>query len=176
MKARVDFITLRVEDLEAATGFYTEGLGWKPILAVPDEVTFLQLGPGKVLALFIASGFDEDVGPEIQARIQCNLAHNVQSEAEVRDAVAAMVEAGATVVKEPQRDGLGRLPRHRHRRRRLLLGDRPQLRLVGRRGRHGVDRARRVALQDRGLTRNVAGQTPILRTCPSILRTRKACG
>jgi len=101
MKARVDFITLRVEDLEAATSYYTDGLGWKAILTVPGEVTFLQLGPGQVLALFIASGFDADVGPEVEA--QCNLAHNVSSEAEVREAFAAMVGAGATVIKEPQR-------------------------------------------------------------------------
>ena len=47
MKARVDFITLRVEDLDAATSFYTDGLGWKRILTVPDEVTFIQLGPGQ---------------------------------------------------------------------------------------------------------------------------------
>jgi uncharacterized protein len=103
MKARVDIITLRVEDLERATAYYTEGLGWKPVLAVPGEVTFIQMGHGQLLALFVASGFDADVGPEIQARIQCNLAHNVSSEAEVRAAVASMVEAGATVIKQPQR-------------------------------------------------------------------------
>ena len=139
MKARVDIITLRVEDLEAATAYYTDGLGWKTVLAVPGEVTFIQMGPGQLLALFIASGFDADVGPEIQA--QCNLAHNVPSEAEVRRVVATMVEAGATVDQGAAEGGLGRLQRDRPRRGRLLLGDRPQLRLVGRRGRHGLDRA-----------------------------------
>jgi len=103
MQARVDFITLRVEDLEAATAYYTEGLGWNAILTVPGEVTFLQMGPGQVLALFIASGFDADVSQELQAEIQANLAHNVSSEAEVRAAVATMAEAGARVIKEPQR-------------------------------------------------------------------------
>lgn len=101
MEARVDIITLRVEDLETATAYYTDGLGWKTVLAVPGEVTFIQMGPGQLLALFIASGFDADVGPEVQA--QCNLAHNVSSEDEVRSVVATMVEAGATVIKEPQR-------------------------------------------------------------------------
>jgi uncharacterized glyoxalase superfamily protein PhnB len=103
MKGRIDIITLRVEDLEAATAFYTEGLGWKPVLIVPGEVTFIQMGFGQLLALFIASGFDADVGPEIQGRIQCNLAHNVSSDEEVREAIASMVEAGATIIKEPQR-------------------------------------------------------------------------
>ena len=101
MKGRVDIITLRVEDLEAATTYYTEGLGWKPVLVVPGEVTFIQMGHGQLLALFVASGFDADVGPEIQARIQCNLAHNVSSDDEVREAVASMVAAGATSSRSP---------------------------------------------------------------------------
>ena len=100
MKGRIDIITLRVEDLRSATAYYTEGLGWKTA-SRPGEVTFIQMGHGQLLALFIASGFDADVGPEVEA--QCNLAHNVSSEAEVRDAVASMVEAGATLIKEPQR-------------------------------------------------------------------------
>jgi catechol 2,3-dioxygenase-like lactoylglutathione lyase family enzyme len=101
MKGRVDIITLRVEDLEAATAYYTDGLGWKPVLAVPGEVTFIQVGHGQLLALFIASGFDADVSPDVQA--QCHLAHNVSSEAEVRSVVATMVAAGASLIKEPQR-------------------------------------------------------------------------
>ena len=105
MKGRVDIITLRVEDLEAATAYYTEGLGWEPVLVVPDEVTFIQMGHGQLLALFVASDFDADVGPEIPA--QCHLAHNVSSEAEVRAVVATMVAAGATIIKEPQRAAWG---------------------------------------------------------------------
>jgi uncharacterized protein len=101
MKGRVDIITLRVEDLEAATAYYTDGLGWKLALAVPGEVTFIQMGHGQLLALFVASGFDADVGPTVQA--QCHLAHNVSSEAEVRAAVESMIQAGATLIKEPQR-------------------------------------------------------------------------
>ena len=101
MKGRVDIITLRVENLEEATAYYTDRLGWKAAFAVPGEVTFIQMGHGQLLALFVASGFDADVGPDVPA--QCHLAHNVSSEAEVRAAVASMVEAGATVIKEPQR-------------------------------------------------------------------------
>ena len=105
MKGRVDIITLRVEDLEAATAYYTDRLGWKAVLAVPGEVTFIQMGHGQLLALFIASGFDADVGPEVEA--QCHLAHNVASEAEVREVVATMLDAGATLIKEPQRAAWG---------------------------------------------------------------------
>ena len=109
MKARVDFITLRVEDLDAATSYYTDGLGWKRDPHGPRRGDVPPDRPGQVLALFIASGFDEDVGPEIQARIQCNLAHNVRARPRCARPWRAMVEAGATVVKEPQQDGLGRL-------------------------------------------------------------------
>jgi uncharacterized glyoxalase superfamily protein PhnB len=101
MQARIDIITLRVEDIEAATAYYRDGLGWKVVFAVPREVTFIQMGHGQLLALFIASGFDVDVPPEVHG--QANLAHNVGSEAEVVAAFASMVEAGATVIKEPQR-------------------------------------------------------------------------
>ena len=42
MDQRIDLITLRVEDLDAATRFYADGLGWTTMLHVPGEVTFLQ--------------------------------------------------------------------------------------------------------------------------------------
>jgi uncharacterized glyoxalase superfamily protein PhnB len=101
MQGRIDIITLRVEDLEAATAYYTDGLGWKPVLTVPGEVTFIQMGHGQLLALFEASSFDAEAGPAATA--QCHVAHNVASEAEVRAAVECMVEAGGTLIKEPQR-------------------------------------------------------------------------
>src|SRR4051794_24077118 len=101
MQGRVDIITLRVEDIDAATAYYTDALGWKAVFAVPGEVTFIQMGHGQLLALFVASGFDADVGPEVEA--QCHLAHNVASEDEVRACVKSMLDAGATVIKEPQR-------------------------------------------------------------------------
>jgi uncharacterized protein len=33
-----------VPDLEAARRFYLDGLGWEPILEVPGEVCFIQVG------------------------------------------------------------------------------------------------------------------------------------
>ena len=101
MDARVDLITLRVEDLETATRYYVDGLGWRLILAVPDEVTFVQLGPRQVLSLFIARGFDEQLGPTVRA--QFNLARVVETEAMVHDEVARMVDAGGRVVQAPER-------------------------------------------------------------------------
>jgi uncharacterized protein len=101
MDARVDLITLRVEDLEAASRYFVDGLGWRQILAVPNEVTFVQLGAGQVLSMFIASGFDEQLGPTVQS--QFNLARVVESEAMVQTEVDEMVRAGGRILSEPQR-------------------------------------------------------------------------
>jgi catechol 2,3-dioxygenase-like lactoylglutathione lyase family enzyme len=101
MDARVDLITLRVEDLEAATRYFVDGLGWRLVLAVPDDVTFVQLGPGQVLALFIAARFDEQFGPTVHP--QFNLARVVASEAMVHAEVERMVEAGGRLLREPER-------------------------------------------------------------------------
>jgi catechol 2,3-dioxygenase-like lactoylglutathione lyase family enzyme len=105
MDARVDIITLRVEDLEAASRYFVEGLGWREILAVPNDVTFVQLGAGQVLGLFIASGFDEQLGPTVQA--QFNLARVVESEATVDAEVDEMVRAGGRILSDPQRASWG---------------------------------------------------------------------
>ncbi|MDE3075610.1 MAG: VOC family protein [Chloroflexota bacterium] len=100
MQQRVTILTVRVEDLEAATGYYVDRLGWKPFLAVPGEVTFLQVARGLALSLFDAKGFDADAGQQL--RFPFTLAHNVDSEDEVRGVVATMKGAGGTVIKEPQ--------------------------------------------------------------------------
>ena len=100
MEQRLSIFTVRAEDLEGATRYYVERLGWRPFLAVPGEVTFFQVGPGVALSLFDATGFDADVGMAL--RYPFMLAHNVASEEEVREVVRTMVEAGGTLIKEPQ--------------------------------------------------------------------------
>ncbi len=102
---RLDVLTLRVEDLDAATRFYADGLGWQPLLAVPGEVTFFQVGHGRVLSLFGAEGFDAEADGQLASPF--TLAQNVQSEDEVQDAVDRLVEAGATVVKAPTKASWG---------------------------------------------------------------------
>jgi uncharacterized protein len=100
MEQRVSIVTIRVEDLEAATRYYVEGLGWRPFLAVAGEVTFMQVAPGVALSLFDANGFDADVGQRL--RYPVTVSHNVLNEEEVRDIVRTMVDAGGMVIKEPQ--------------------------------------------------------------------------
>lgn len=102
---RLDVLTLRVEDLDAATRFYTDGLGWEPLLAVPGEVTFFQVGHGRVLSLFGAEGFDAEADSQIPHPF--TLAQNVRSANEVGMAVDRLVDAGATVIKAPAKASWG---------------------------------------------------------------------
>jgi catechol 2,3-dioxygenase-like lactoylglutathione lyase family enzyme len=101
MDQRIDLITLRVEDLDAATRFYVDGLGWTPMLHVPGEVTFLQSAHGQALSLFDAAGFDADAGQPLPVPVV--LAHIVDSEAAVDRVMDELVAAGATVVMAAER-------------------------------------------------------------------------
>ena len=96
----MSILTLRTENLEAATRYYVDGLGWRPVLAVPGEVTFLQVAPGLALSLFDAPKFDEDAGRPLPYPF--TLAHNVGTDAEVDRVVERMVAAGGSVVMEAQ--------------------------------------------------------------------------
>ena len=100
MDQRIDLITLRVEDLDAATRFYTDRLGWATMLHVPGEVTFLQSAHGQAISLFDAAGYDADTGSPIP--VPMVLAQIVDDDAAVDRVVAELVEAGATLVKEPE--------------------------------------------------------------------------
>jgi hypothetical protein len=107
MQQRVDFITLGVPDLDAARRFYVDGLGWQPTFEVPDEVVFLQVGHGLLLALWGADALEADIDPaapppRIDAtRLPLTLAHNVASEEEVIDVCRRVDAAGGTVLKQP---------------------------------------------------------------------------
>jgi catechol 2,3-dioxygenase-like lactoylglutathione lyase family enzyme len=104
MEPRVNFITLASDDLAAARAFYVDGLGWRPTFEVPDEVAFIQVGPGLLLALWKADELDADIGDGSRSSTGLApfaLAHNVSSDAEVIAVVDRARAAGATVLKEP---------------------------------------------------------------------------
>lgn len=98
---RVTLITLGVRDVGASRSFYCAGLGWQPLLDLP-EVVFLQVGHGLVVALWGLDELSADVGTPATAGSSVVLAANLDS----ADAVTAEVErwrsAGGTVLKEPQ--------------------------------------------------------------------------
>ncbi|HWH25458.1 MAG TPA: VOC family protein [Pseudolysinimonas sp.] len=109
MKQSASFVTCATADLNAARRFYSDGLGWTPLLDVPGEIIFFQIAPGLVFGLFDDTKFAEDLGtgeapPAVSG---VTLAHNVGSPDEVRAIVAAMTEAGGSVLKPPQPGAFG---------------------------------------------------------------------
>jgi catechol 2,3-dioxygenase-like lactoylglutathione lyase family enzyme len=101
MELRVDLVTLAVPDLEVAHRYYVDGLGWEPALAVPGEVTFLRAGHSRMVALFARTDLAGDMG--VAAAPPFDLGHLCADEAGVDEVAGAMVAAGATMVKPPQR-------------------------------------------------------------------------
>ncbi|MBI1217238.1 MAG: VOC family protein [Rhodobacteraceae bacterium] len=99
---RVTLITLGVADLGRARAFYA-ALGWQPA-AAPEGVTFYQMH-GAVLALFVLADLASDQG---RAGVELGtgamtLAQNFATEAEVDEAYALALSAGATALKQPEK-------------------------------------------------------------------------
>lgn len=109
MEQRVHFVTLATADLDAARTFYADGLGWEPLLDVPAEIIFFQVGPGLVLGLFDKVKFDLDIDGKVSTDqvSGVTLAHNVDSAAAVDEVVTALIAAGATTLKAPQHASFG---------------------------------------------------------------------
>lgn len=97
-------ITLGVRDVDVARAFYVDGLGFRPVLHLPDEISFVQCAPGQVLALWDVAQMPSEYGavahgPEAPP---LSLGHTVQSADEVEQLYAAALAAGATSVSAPQ--------------------------------------------------------------------------
>jgi catechol 2,3-dioxygenase-like lactoylglutathione lyase family enzyme len=111
MQPRIDLITIGVPDLDEARRFYGDGLGWEPLLDVPGEVVFLQVGHGRVLALFGAQDLVEDIGDGPPADAPrgagVTLAQIVATVPEVAEVIARAEAAGATVLKPAQATSWG---------------------------------------------------------------------
>ncbi len=103
MKPRISMITLGVRDLAAAIRFYEEGLGF-PRMESPPGVAFFTLD-GTWLGLYGREALAEDatVSPEGRGFESFALAHNVGSEPEVDELMSQAIDAGATLVKKPQK-------------------------------------------------------------------------
>ncbi|MET7611196.1 VOC family protein [Streptomyces seoulensis] len=106
MEQQLSMVTLGVEDLATSRRFYSEGLGWTPLLDL-DEVVFYQVGKGVALALFPLADLAADTGAPATPGTPFTLARNLGSTDEVDAAVARAREAGANVLKEPQRAAFG---------------------------------------------------------------------
>jgi uncharacterized protein len=98
MEQRVSLITLGVDDLAAARGFY-EALGWRCVEV--EETVFVQAG-GSAVVLWGREKLAADAGvedPRADGFGGIALAQNVRSRAEVDEVLAAAAAAGATITK-----------------------------------------------------------------------------
>jgi len=110
MKPRISLITLGVEDLERSVAFYRDGLGLPTMGIMGAEfeigaVALFELESGIKLALWPRTSLATDSGLPIGpiSPTSFTLAHNVESEAEVREVMAQAQRAGAKVAKPAQR-------------------------------------------------------------------------
>ena len=106
MKPRITVLTLGVDDLERALAFYRDGLGWASQGIMGQEfeygaVAFFTLDAGLMLALWPRTSIGRDTGlePSPPSPTDVTIAQNVRSRAEVDDALARAVSAGARLVK-----------------------------------------------------------------------------
>jgi catechol 2,3-dioxygenase-like lactoylglutathione lyase family enzyme len=104
---QLQVITVGVVDLPVSRAFYSEGLGWTPLLDL-DEIVFYQVGHGLILALFPILDFAADIGAHIATNDgSFSLGQVVQTQAEVDQAIEKARTAGARILKEPQDAAFG---------------------------------------------------------------------
>ena len=106
MQPRITVITLGVDDLERATRFYADGLGFRTEGIVGREfefgaVAFFELDSGMRLALWPRSSLAHDSGLAVSAPspTDVSLGHNVASREEVDAVMSQAAAAGAVIVK-----------------------------------------------------------------------------
>ena len=100
---RVTLITLGVDDLERSKAFYA-ALGWQVTREMVGEVVFYQIN-GMALGLFGRAALADDQGRPgaTLGTGAVTLAQNFTTEAEVDEAYAAALSAGATPLKAPEK-------------------------------------------------------------------------
>ena len=96
-------ITLGVRDVEASRAFYVEGLGFRSVLDIPGDISFVQCAPGQLLALWNVEQMPSEYGDVAHGAKAppMSLGHTVESPDGVQRLYAAALAAGATSVTEP---------------------------------------------------------------------------
>lgn len=106
MKARITVITIGVDDLQRALGFYRDGLGLKTEGIIGEEiehgaVAFFDLQSGLKLAIWPRKSISHDSGLPLGApsATEFTLGHNLSSKEEVDAVMQQAKNAGAAIVK-----------------------------------------------------------------------------
>lgn len=101
VEARCSIVTLGVADLAASRRFYSDGLGWDPVLDL-DGVVFYPVGHGLLLSLFPLDALGADAGVPATPGTPFSLGWLVGSPGEVAAVLRRAEAAGAEVLKEAQ--------------------------------------------------------------------------
>lgn len=101
MEPRLTIITLGVANLETATKFYTETLGWKTTKATNESITFIQLN-GILLSIYPREKLAEDAGVSIDEKgfNKFSLAYVTRTKEEVDTIMTKLKEKDVNIVKE----------------------------------------------------------------------------
>src|SRR6476469_9832512 len=96
-------ITLGVRDVERSRAFYVDGLGFRSVLHLPGEISFVQCAPGQLLALWDVTEMPSEYGDVAHgpSAPPVSLGHNVDVAEDVERLYAAALAAGATSVAVP---------------------------------------------------------------------------
>ncbi|UQE73483.1 VOC family protein [Gordonia sp. PP30] len=105
----VTAVTLGVRDVETATRFYTEGLGFRPVSRMGDEIAFVQAGHGLLLALWNIESMPGEYGDVGHGPLAppMSLGHNVSAAEHVDKLYHRALDAGATSIGAPKRQEWG---------------------------------------------------------------------
>lgn len=109
MEPHLHLLTLGVRDLAVTRRFYVDGLGWTPLLDVPGEVMFVQIGHGLLLSLWNLDELVTEAGPVGGGPAAITLGHIVPTESDVTDVLDRAVAAGATLLAPATRRQWGGL-------------------------------------------------------------------
>jgi uncharacterized protein len=114
MKARINVLTLGVDDLERAVRFYRDGLGLRTEGIIGTEfehgaVAFFDLQQGLRLAVWARNDLSFDCGlpKTAPSATEFSIGQNVSTEAEVDEAMEQARKAGARIVKKAQKTFYG---------------------------------------------------------------------
>lgn len=104
MLQRLNMITLGVEDIERAVGFYEKGLGWKRSSASTDDLILFPLS-GIVLALYPRKLLAEDAAVHAEGNgfSGITLSYNARNENEVEQTLKQVEKLGAKIIKPAQK-------------------------------------------------------------------------
>lgn len=106
MKPKISIITLGVSDLEASVRFYRDGLGLPaPNYSDGDDICFVEL-EGTWLSLYRRDKFPDEAdvpfADPTAGTPTITLAHNLASAEAVDAQMQEALDAGATLVKQPE--------------------------------------------------------------------------